>query len=67
MSDKLNFKDYVEKYFEPLTHDVWTSVYEKVEVGFAPSDLSHYEDEDLRVSYEKYLDGSEDFLEYDET
>jgi len=66
MKDKLKFEDYIKKYFEPLTKDVWTSVYEKVEVGSAPSDLSHYEDGDLKKSYKKYLNGTEDFLEYDE-
>ena len=66
MNDKLNFEDYVEKYFEPLTKSVWISIYEKVEAGFAPSDLSHYKMEDLKEYYEKYLDGTEDFLEYDE-
>lgn len=66
MGKKLGFNTWVNKYFEKLTHDTWTSIYEKVEVGFAPSDLSHYMLNDLEERYEKYLDGTEDFLEYEE-
>lgn len=66
MENKLDYKQWVDKYFEKLTHDTWTSIYEKVEVGFAPSDLSHYMVKDLKERYKKYLDGTEDFLEYEE-
>ena len=66
MENKLDYKQWVDKYFEKLTHDTWTSIYEKVEAGFAPSDLSHYMVKDLKERYKKYLDGTEDFLEYEE-
>lgn len=66
MENKLDYKQWVDKYFEKLTHDTWTSIYEKVEAGFAPSDLSHYMVKDLKECYKKYLDGTEDFLEYEE-
>ena len=64
--NKLNYKDWVKKYFRELTHDTWTSIYEQVEAGFAPSGLSHYMKKDLKECYEEYLDGTESFLEYEE-
>lgn len=66
MKNKLDYKEWGNKYFEKLTHDTWTSIYEKVEAEFAPSDLSHYTENDLKECYSKYLDGTEDFLEYEE-
>ena len=64
MSDKLKFEDFVKEHFEQLTKDVWTSIYEKVEIGFAASDLSHYYSDDLNKAYAKYLKDDEDFLDY---
>lgn len=52
---KLEFNKWVDKYFEPLTKNCYTSIYEKVEMGFAPSDLSHYYMEDLEEEYQEYL------------
>lgn len=66
MIKKLSYNAWVSKYFEKLTHDTWTSVYEKVEVGFAPSDLSHYSVDDLKEEYDLYLNDKNDFLEYEE-
>ena len=65
MKVKLNYKKKKKKYFRVLTHDTWTSRYEEVVIGFAPSDLSHYMKKDLKECYKKYLDGTEDFLKYD--
>lgn len=63
---KLGFKDYVKKYFEPLTRDCWTSRYDKVELGFAPQDLGRYYKEDLQEAYEKYLKGCGEDMGYEE-
>jgi len=63
---KLGFKDYVKKYFEPLTRDCWICIYDKVELGFAPSDLGHYYKEDLQNEYEKYLKGTAENMGYEE-
>lgn len=63
---KIDYKEWLKKYFEELTHDTWISVYEKVEVGFATSDLSHYRKKDLKECYKKYLNETEDFLKYEE-
>ena len=67
MKSKLSYEKWLSKYFnKDSDHSYWTSIYEKVEVGFAPSDLSHYKEKDLKQCYNKYLDGTEDFLKYKE-
>lgn len=64
---KLDFKSWVKKYFEELTHNTWTSIYEKQEIGFAPSDLSRYSKKDLEEEYNLYLKNENDFNKYDES
>lgn len=56
-NQKLSFGKWVNRFFEKNGNH-WESRYEKEVVGFAPSDLSHYTEEDLSQDYEKYLNDS---------
>lgn len=64
---KLRYGKWVETYFEqPSGCDFFISKYEQCELGFAWSDLSHYSYVDLNEEYGKYLNNTNDFLQYDE-
>ena len=62
---KLPWEEWVPKYFEK-DRGTYTSIYERVEEGLAPSDLSVYTLEDLEDTYQEYLDDTSDFLKYKE-
>jgi len=65
--NKLPYKEWLEKYFDKdVDHNYWTSIYEKVEVGFAPQDMSRYRQDDLKETYDEYVNGTNDFLKYEE-
>ena len=65
VGNKLKYKDWVKKYF--VDNDGhWLSRYEQTEIGFAPGDQSHYKQEDLKNEYKHYLNGTNDFLKYEE-
>lgn len=55
---KLPFKDWVNKYFyDQDGHH--TNIWEQVEKGMAPSDLSHWHKDDLEEEYMCYIKGIE--------
>ena len=62
---KLDYNSWVAKYFEkePGGH---ISIYEKVEIGFAPCDLSRYKEKDLKDEYTHYLNDTNTFIKYEE-
>jgi len=65
---KLAFDPWVKKYFDKDSgHSYWTSIYERTEVGFAPSDLSRYSKKDLKEEYAKYMADENDFNVYEES
>ena len=65
--EKLQWKDWVEKYFEqPSGCDYFISKYEQCELGFAWSDLSHCTVADLDEEYRKYLANINSFWQYEE-
>ena len=51
---KKTFEQWVKGKYEDRG-SYWISVKEKVEWGFAESDLSHYTDKDVRGQYSRYL------------
>jgi len=51
---KKTFEEWVEGKYENRG-SYWTSVKEKVEWGFAESDLSHYTDKNIKAKYNKYV------------
>lgn len=64
---KLPYEKWLEKYFDcDRDHNYCTSNYERTDIGFAPSDLSRYREEDLQEEYQHYLNDTNDFLKYDE-
>ena len=65
---KLSYSEWVKKYFEKDSdHTYWTSIYERREIGFAPSDMSRYDKKDLREEYNNYKNDKNDFIKYDES
>jgi hypothetical protein len=55
--DKPKYKtlaEFRDAEFEEIHKGVYISLHEKVELGFAPSDLSHYSKKEIREEWKKY-------------
>lgn len=46
-------EEYIDVNFEQFTKDVFFSLYEKCEEGFAMSDLSHYSLKDIEKEFKR--------------
>jgi len=59
--NKLSYTEWVKKYWDKDDdHNYWTSIYQRVEDGIAPGDLSRYSKDDLKEEYQKYLNDTSD-------
>ncbi len=64
--NKIPFEKWVDKFFDKdRDHNYWTSRYEMEVIGFAPSDLSRYREDDLEGKYQQYI--NDDFEDEEES